>query len=107
MGVCRLNFGLAPMLSQGPNPDYVVTGSTDPRANGNYFAAGTWEEEEVYKQEVGNLYLWLVDGAYWVLSEFVGDISNGNYWASEGPIVSVYDAFGEYSGGPSVAAFGA
>jgi len=62
------------------------------------------EEEPTFKHETSDLYIWLMDGAAFVISEFVGNLSNGNYYSSEGPILGTYDAQGDYSGSVVIAA---
>lgn len=91
-------------MAPKPTPAYIATGNQDPRANGYFYPFGLWEEEPTYKHETSDLYIWLMEGAVFIISEFVGDISNGNYYASEGPILGTYNAEGDYSGSVIIAA---
>lgn len=104
---CLRPFVLQGLPSQAPNPDFVVSGILNPVAAGNYFEAEQWEGFPTYKHETLNFWLWMLDGADWILSDNVGELTGGYWNKTNTDIDGDYAATAPNTGTATVTAYGA
>jgi len=87
---------------------YVVTGTLNPDATGNYLYAGTYNGKPYYRREDGAYFIWWCSSTspdYWIISTAAGVIGGPiAYWYRESPEIGNYAAAGTATGTATVAA---
>jgi len=83
---------------------YVVTGTLDPDATGNYLYTGTYKGKPYYRREDGAYFIWWYStSSYWIISAAVGVLGTA-YWYKTLSEAGEYTAAGTATGTPTAAA---
>ncbi|MCJ7729498.1 MAG: hypothetical protein MUO27_06445, partial [Sedimentisphaerales bacterium] len=70
---------------------YIVTGTLEPDATGNYFYAGERNNKPYYRREDGQFFLWCT-GAWGYIAKILGDNDSGGWYQANGtyPVGNYY-----------------
>ena len=87
-----------------PEPDYIVTGTLNPDATGNYFEDGTHDGKPTYRRTDSAFWIWYHQPAVsWIITTTVGPVDPDG-WFHNISIEGTYTPFGAATGIATVTA---
>jgi hypothetical protein len=87
-------------------PSLNVTGDVTPDCKCNYYEAGVFNEHPFYKRGDGQWYIWRRLGAYWYITQILGELSGPRWLKVLDPPIGNYTSIPPATGTAVVSAGG-